>query len=348
MTAAGPTSDTAAVHIRDLVKVFKGETGGDIRAVDGVSLEIRAGEIFGLLGPNGAGKTTTIRILATLARPTAGLVRIFGREPAAEPDAVRKLIGYVSQEVAVDRTLTGRENLALQAGLFHLRGEEARSRIDEVLALVELADRADDVARGYSGGMKKRLDLAIGLLHRPRLLLLDEPTLGLDIQTRRRIWDFVQRLRAGGTTILLTTHYLEEADRLCDRIAIVDRGRIRAEGPPAKLKEALGAHIVSVRLATPNGTAADVEAALRGLDFVAGVKTIGGGPGAGGDAGAEVAIRPGTSGDAAVAAVLKTLEARGAPVARLGYAAPTLDDVFLWHTGHELTEARGAETGAQG
>jgi ABC-2 type transport system ATP-binding protein len=340
MSAHPTPAPEPPVSVRDLVKVF-GTGPGAIRAVDGVALRIERGEIVGLLGPNGAGKTTTVRILATLARRTSGQVAVFGHDPEREPDAVRRLLGYVSQETAVDKTLTGRENLELQAGLFHLPHATARARIDEVLALVELADRAGDAARGYSGGMRKRLDLAAGLLHRPGLLLLDEPTLGLDIQTRRRIWDFVLTLKGAGTAILLTTHYLEEADRLCDRVAIIDHGKIQVEGPPAALKAALGAGIVSIRLAAANGAGAsagaepardaEIEAALRGLAFVSSVKSV---P----DRGAEVAVKPGASGDEAVAGILRLLESRGAPVARVAYAPPTLDDVFLWHTGSSLRE----------
>ena len=313
----------AAVEVRDLVKVFK----NGVRAVDGLSFEVRAGELFALLGPNGAGKTTTIRTLVTLVRPTSGSVRVFGRDALSEPDAVRALLGWVPQEVAIDRHLTGRQHLELAARLFHVPRAEAQARIEELLTLVELKDRADDLVKRYSGGMKKRLDLACGLVHRPRLLVLDEPTLGLDIQTRVRVWEFVGRLRREGTTVLLTTHYMEEADQLADRIAIVDHGKLQALGTPAELKAKLGGDVVRVDL---GGRKLDesAQAAVRGLP---GVK--------------EVALRgpwllcATTSGRELAPRLAEWAEgALGQAPRALSFGPPSLDDVFLQITGHELRD----------
>jgi len=221
------------IQVVDLVKQYR----GGVRAVDGVSFEVRPGEIFGFLGPNGAGKTTTIMCLITLLEPTSGRAVVCGYDAARQPDRVRSRIGYVSQDIAVDDALTGRENLYLQGRLYHLDRATIAERSREVLEMVDLTDRADDIVATYSGGMRKRLDIAEGLIHRPAVLFLDEPTLGLDIQTRRRIWDYVRLLRdREGITVFMTTHYMEEADQLCDRIAIIDHGRIAAIGPPGDLK----------------------------------------------------------------------------------------------------------------
>ena len=222
---------------------------GRTEAVRDVSFTVAQGEIFGLLGPNGAGKTTTIKILLSLVRPSGGTARVLGVDVAREPDRVRQLIGWVPQETAVDPLLTGRENLLLVAGMYHLPPAEAARRVDELLALVELSEAAGRVVREYSGGMRKRLDLAMGLVHRPAVLFLDEPTLGLDIQTRRRLWQYIRAFRELGTTILVTTHYLEEADQLCDRVAIIDGGRIRALGTPGELKARYGTESLQLRVA---------------------------------------------------------------------------------------------------
>jgi len=219
------------VVVRDLRKSY-----ASIEAVRGVSLSIRSGEMYGLLGPNGAGKTSLIKMLVTLSKPSGGTAIVCGYDVGAEPDRVREAIGYVPQEVSVDRSLTGREHLELFAHLYHLPPDSIPARVNEVLEMVELAGRADETAGTYSGGMKKRLDLACGLVHRPRVLFLDEPTLGLDIQTRRRLWEYLRLLKAGGMTMILTTHYLEEADALCDRVGIMDHGRLVVEGTPSELK----------------------------------------------------------------------------------------------------------------
>lgn len=222
----------AVVEVRDLKKTYK----GGIRAVRGVSFEMEEGEIFGFLGPNGAGKTTTIKMLTTLLRPTEGSARVAGFDVAAEPNRVRESIGVVFQEPALDNRLTGKENLDFHARLYGLGGLERKKRIDEVLSLVGMGKFQNTVVMKYSGGMKRRLELARGLMHKPRVLFLDEPTLGLDVQTRRRIWEYIERVRKEeNMTILLTTHYMDEAEKVCDRVAIMDDGRILKEGTPEGL-----------------------------------------------------------------------------------------------------------------
>jgi ABC-2 type transport system ATP-binding protein len=223
------------IAVDDLVHRF-----GATNALSGVSFTVAKGEVFGLLGPNGAGKTTTIKILLTLLRPTAGRARVAGFDVLSERDAVRRSVGWVPQERAVDPQLTARENLRFIAGLHHLSRRDTRRRADELLGLVDLAADADRLVRDYSGGMRRRLELAMGLVHRPAVLFLDEPTLGLDIAARRRLWEHVRQVRDQGTTILLTTHYLDEADALCDRVAVIDHGRINAIGAPVELKSQYG------------------------------------------------------------------------------------------------------------
>lgn len=219
------------VEVVDLVHRF-----GAIEALRGVRFDVRAHEVFGLLGPNGAGKSTTIHILLTLLRPTAGRARVAGYDVVADRDAVRRSVGWVPQDRAVDPLLTAEENLRFIAGLHHLSARQGRARAAELLELVGLRTDATRLVRDFSGGMRRRLELAMGLIHRPTVLFLDEPTLGLDIAARRLLWEHISDIRRQGTTILLTTHYLEEADSLCDRVAIIDEGRINAIGPPEALK----------------------------------------------------------------------------------------------------------------
>ncbi len=233
------------IEARGLTKVYP----GGIRAVDNVSFSVYEGEIFGFLGPNGAGKSTTIALLTTLISPTSGTATVGGLDITKNPYQVRLALGYVSQDLAVEDALTGYENLRLQAGFYHIPKKEADKRIDEVLEMVDLKNRAKDKAETYSGGMRKRLDIACGLIHRPRLLFLDEPTLGLDIQTRREIWKYVKHLREEiRMTIFLTTHYMDEADSLCDRIAIIDRGVIKTLDTPASLKSAIRGEVANPTL----------------------------------------------------------------------------------------------------
>src|ERR671919_627889 len=229
-------------------------TFGDIVALDGLDLEVDAGTVFGLLGPNGAGKTTLVRVLATLLRPTAGRARVLGHDVVAEPLAVRRRIGLAGQFAAVDGELTGRENVEMVGRLYRLSGSEARARADEVLDRFGLAGAADRRVSTYSGGMRRRLDLGATLIGRPPVILLDEPTAGLDPRTRLELWSTIEELRREGTTVLLTTQYLEEADRLAQRIAVVDRGRIVAEGTASELKATIGTEVLVVRVADPAST----------------------------------------------------------------------------------------------
>ncbi|HET8580093.1 MAG TPA: ATP-binding cassette domain-containing protein, partial [Nitrospiraceae bacterium] len=232
---------TVAIETARLGKVYDGVT-----AIQDLSFKVFAGETFGLLGPNGAGKSTTLRILITLLRPTTGRATVLGHDVVREADCVRRSVGYVPQERAIDRFLTGREHLLLLGDLYHLSKDETRRRIAELLKLVDLEEQADRLAKTYSGGMKRKLDIACGLLPNPKVLFLDEPTLGLDVQSRLRIWDYVRCLHTRGMTIVLTTNYLDEADHLCDRLAIIDGGRIKVLGSPSELKAGLGGDIVSV------------------------------------------------------------------------------------------------------
>jgi len=229
-----------AIVVEELRKRYK-----DVQALDGVSFSVREGEVFGLLGPNGAGKSTTVRTLATLTQPDSGRALVAGEDVVRHPNRVRSSIGYVAQDSGVDWEATGRENLMLQGRIHALAGARLRTRVDELLELVGLAEAADRVARGYSGGMKRRLDIAIGLVHRPRVLFLDEPTTGLDPQARVAVWDLVNGLRADGLGIVLTTHYMDEAERLSDALTVLAQGKVVAHGPPKSvLGDMLGDHVV--------------------------------------------------------------------------------------------------------
>ena len=334
MSDAGPP----AIEVERLSRRF-----GAVEAVRDVSFRVERGEIFGLLGPNGAGKTTTIKILLSLLKPSAGRVRILGVDVAREPDRARRHIGWVPQETAVDPLLTGRENLLLVAGMYHLSPAAAARRAQELLELVELAGAADRVVREYSGGMRKRLDLAMGLVHRPAVLFLDEPTLGLDIHTRLRLWEYIRAFRDQGTTILLTTHYLEEADWLCDRVAIIDAGRIRALDTPARLKARYGRERLELRLApgqAPQAVARLVRR-LEALPAVIEVEGAGTGAAAGLDPRLWLRVRDPV---AALEPVLAACRAEAVTVESLEARRATLDDVFIRLTGRALREGPEAGT----
>jgi ABC-2 type transport system ATP-binding protein len=301
---------------------------GQVRALDGIGFEVAPGTIFGLLGPNGAGKSTTVKVLTTLARPDAGEATVAGYDVLRDPRQVRRSIGVVAQRSGVDRDLTGRENLKLQGHLQGMRGRELDARVDQLLEDFGLAEAARRVARTYSGGMQRRLDIAMGLVHRPRVLFLDEPTTGLDPEVRAVMWQEISRLNTDeGLTILLTTHYMEEADQLASRVAIVDRGRIVAEGSPAELKAGLKGDAVHVELegANVNG---NVQAALDGVSGLREVVVEGRSLHARVDDGAR-----------AVPSVLAALDAHSVPVASVTVGRVSLDDVYLRYAGRSFAEA---------
>jgi ABC-2 type transport system ATP-binding protein len=311
-----------AIVVEDLRKRYK-----TVQALDGVSFSVKEGEVFGLLGPNGAGKSTTVRTLATLTQPDSGRALVAGEDVVRHPTRVRRAIGYVAQDSGVDWEATGRENLLLQGRIHSMSGTTLRKRVDELLELVGLNDAADRVARGYSGGMKRRLDIAIGLVHRPRVLFLDEPTTGLDPEARAAMWVEVERLAAQeNLTILLTTHYLEEADRLAERVAIVSRGKIVAEGAPAALKADLRGELVTVDLADANGRA---DAALQVLGVVDGATELA----ADGD---QLRARV-PNGAEAIPVILAALDGQGFAVASVSTSRPSLDDVYLHYTGRDFS-----------
>ena len=300
-----------AVAASDLVKTYP----GGVTAVDGVSLAVPAGTVFGLLGPNGAGKSTTVKILTTLTGADSGTARVAGLDVAARPDAVRRAVGCVFQKHAVDPEATGRENLLLQGHLYGLRGAAARARATELLDRFGLADAAGRLVRTWSGGMQRKLDVALGLVHRPQVLFLDEPTTGLDPEARAELWTEIGALAHGeGLTVLLTTHYLEEADRLADRLVIVDRGRVVVEGTPDRLKSELRGDALAVELAAPGPVPA-----LPGVREL----TVDG----------RLLRARVDDGARAVPAVLAALEAAGLVAASVTVSRPSLDDVYLRHTG---------------
>jgi ABC-2 type transport system ATP-binding protein len=311
-------SSASAIEARDLVKTYP----GDIRALDGLTFTVEPGSVFGLLGPNGAGKSTTVKILTTLSRPDGGTATVAGHDVVREPDRVRRAIGSVSQHSAVDPEATGRENMVLQGQVYGMGGRALSARVDELLERFSLSDAANRVVRTYSGGMQRKLDVAMGLVNRPIVLFLDEPTTGLDPEARADLWDEIGRLtREDGLTILMTTHYLEEADRLARRLAIVDHGRIVAEGTPDDLKAGLRGDAISVELREPTAgqRAAATLAGLTGLRETS-------------LDGAVLRARADHAASA-VPAVLAALDGAGIPVATVTVARPSLDDVYLRHTG---------------
>ena len=310
-------SATTAIRAEGLAHAF-----GDVVALDGLDLEVEAGTVFGLLGPNGAGKTTLVRVLATLLRPTAGRATVLGHDVVAEPLAVRRRIGLAGQFAAVDGELTARENLEMIGRLYRLSRAEARERAAEVLDRFGLVEAADRAVSTYSGGMRRRLDLGASLAGRPPVLLLDEPTTGLDPRTRQELWATVDELRRAGTTILLTTQYLDEADRFAQRIAVVDHGRIAAEGTAAQLKATVGAEVLAVRVADPARTA-DAVALMADL-------STGDEPLADATTGE---VRVAVSDAGASAQAIRRLDARRVAVAAVELQQPSLDDVFLTLTG---------------
>jgi ABC-2 type transport system ATP-binding protein len=314
-----------AIVVQELRKRY-----GEVRALNGVSFSVREGEVFGLLGPNGAGKSTTVRVLVTLTRPDSGTASVAGHDVRKEPTAVRRTIGYVPQDSGVDGFGTGRENLMLQGRIQGMSGRDLRDRTNELLELVGIADAADRVVRGYSGGMRRRLDIALGLVHRPRVLFLDEPTTGLDPEARVEMWDEVTRLaQAESLTILLTTHYLEEADQLANRLAIVSQGTIVVEGTPGELKALLQGDAVHVELA--NGAVDQAKDVLAGVgarpEQVIDGRTV---------------VARVENGGRALPGIISALEGAGIVVESVSVSRPSLDDVYLHYTGRDFqSEDRG-------
>jgi len=309
---------TAAIQIRNLTRRFD-----DLVAVDAVSIAIRPGEIFGLLGPNGAGKTTIISMLATMLRPTSGSATVNGFDVENDPDNVRRSIGIVFQDQSLDEELTAWENMDFHGRLYRVPPETRKQRIAELLALVELEDRKDDLVKTFSGGMRRRLEIARGLLHHPSVFFLDEPTLGLDPQTRNHLWTYIAALaKDKGITIILTTHYMEEADRLCDRVAIIDRGTIIAMDTPKNLRDGLGGDLVTIRSPDPGA----VATALR-EPWITRTETHND----------EVIISV-KNADNYISAIVTILNGQNVPITSIAINKPTLEDVFLSLTGKTIRE----------
>jgi ABC-2 type transport system ATP-binding protein len=310
------------ITVKDLVLVYADGT----KAVDDISFNVGTGEFFGFLGPNGAGKSTTIKVLTTLLRKTSGSVNIAGYDVSKDAGAIRKIIGVQSQETTVDGDLTGRENVTLQGRFHQMGGEELKKRVNELLTLVGLQEVAEKRARNYSGGMKKRLDLATALIHKPKLLFLDEPTTGLDPQSRAAIWAYLEKLnKEEGITIFLTTQYLEEADRLCKRLSIIDFGKIVASGTPAELKSQVGADSIKVTL---ENCEKDKQRAKEIIKSMTGVSEI---------LDSEECLTVYTKGAGQlIADIVRALDSSDIRLASVTFSSPSLDDVFMKHTGRRI------------
>lgn len=326
----------AAVLIENLKKRY-----GTVEAVKDVSFKVEPGEIFGLLGPNGAGKTTTLRSLCTLTTPDAGIIEVSGISVINNPRAARKRLGYVAQEVALDKVLTGRELLQLQAALYHLPGAVGKQRVNTVLELLGLQEYADKKTGTYSGGLRKRLDLAAGLLHSPDVLVLDEPTVGLDIESRFVVWDFLRKLREAGTTVVITSHYLEEIDALADRVAIIDRGVVIASGTPSELKDKVGGDRITLRIRefSPVEEAEKAKDLLKSLSFVQEVIINN----AQGNS-LNLVVTPQND---ALITIQQSLNSAGLPIFGIAQSRPSLDDVYLAATGRTLMDAELASAGTR-
>jgi len=311
-----------SVETKSLTKSF-----GNVIAVNDISFSVKTGEIFGFLGPNGAGKSTTMMILTTLLKPTSGQALISEFDVMNDAKKVRENIGYVQQETTVDEYLTGRENLLLQAKLNHIPKKEINKRIDDILELIELSDKQNESVVTYSGGMRKRLDIAGGLLHRPKVLFLDEPTVGLDIQTRRKIWEYIKKIHIEfNMTIFLSTHYMEEADRLCDRVGIIDGGKIQVIDSPENLKNAMGNEVISIIL-DENKIHDSFLPKLKEIEFV---KTIT-------EDGTKLTLFV-SNGTQVIPKIFQISSELDVKITTISLTRPTLDDVFLSYTGHEIRD----------
>lgn len=313
-----------SIETKSLSKIF-----GDLRAVDDISFKVEKGEIFGFLGPNGAGKSTTMMILTTLLKPTTGQALVSGFDVVTQPKQVRQSIGYVQQETTVDEYLTGRENLLLQARLNHIPKDQIDARIDEVLELIELSDKQKDPVVTYSGGMRKRLDIAGGLLHRPKVLFLDEPTVGLDIQTRRKIWEYIKKIhKEFEMTIFLTTHYMEEADQLCNRVGIIDGGKIQVIDSPQNMKSAMGNEVISLTLESDES-----KSFLSELEKIDLIKKI--------NQDQNKIVLFASKGTEVIPKIFQISSDLGIKITSISLTQPTLDDVFISYTGHEIRSEEG-------
>jgi len=312
-----------AIEVDSLTKEF-----GDFKAVDGISFKVEEGEIFGFLGPNGAGKSTTMMILTTLLKPTTGKVFVGGYDVTSDAKKVREKIGYVQQEISVDEFLTGRENLYLHARINQIPRNLIKSRIDDVLELVELGEKKDQASLTYSGGMRKRLDIANGLLSRPSVLFLDEPTVGLDIQTRRKIWGYIKKIRKDfGMTVFISTHYMEEADNLCDRIGIIDHGKIQVIDTPKSMKSAIGNEIISFNLVDGKANQDAIIDQISKNEFVKEVKNKDG-----------LITVFSTKSNEVIPKIFQESANLDMKIRSLTLKQPTLDDVFISYTGHDLRD----------
>jgi ABC-2 type transport system ATP-binding protein len=323
------------IETHQLTKVFP----GDIRAVDGIDFEVKEGEIFAFLGPNGAGKTTTIKMLNTLIPPTSGTAMVTGLDVVKNAIEVRKRIGYVAQDVGVDEHATGKENLTLYGHFYRLDNKTIKQRVKEIFELVGLSGDENRMVSTYSGGMRKRLDLAMGLIHQPQLIFMDEPTTGLDPQTRSHIWEYIRDLvKNKGMTIFLTTHYMEEADQLAGRIAIIDLGKIIAMGTPDELKKSIGGDVVTVSPCVVKDEECKefirrTESILAGKPFVTGTQATDG----------ELAVYV-KEGESAIPSIMQLLSSQGIEVKTISLARPSLDDVFLKYTGKTIRAQEGTRT----
>ena len=310
-----------SVETRSLSKTF-----GTVNAVNDISFAVESGEIFGFLGPNGAGKSTTIMILTTLLKPTSGQALVSGFDVMTQAKQVRQSIGYVQQESTVDEYLSGRENLLLQARLNHIPKDQINKRIDEILELIELSDKQNDSVVTYSGGMRKRLDIAGGLLHHPKVLFLDEPTVGLDIQTRRKIWEYIKKIhKEFEMTIFLTTHYMEEADQLCDRIGIIDHGQIQIIDTPENMKNAMGNEVISLKFESQNSD--NFLSQLHQIEFIKKINKDND----------KLTIFT-SNGTEVIPEIFKISSALEIKIISISLTQPTLDDVFISYTGHEMRD----------
>ena len=314
-----------SIETKSLVKEF-----GDVRAIDDISFQVEEGEIFGFLGPNGAGKSTTMMILTTLLKPTSGHALVSGFDVTTQAKQVRENIGYVQQETAVDEFLTGRENLLFQAKLNRIPNDQIAKRIDDILELIELTEKQHDAVITYSGGMRKRLDIAGGLLHMPKVLFLDEPTVGLDIQTRRKIWEYISRIhKEFNMSIFVSTHYMEEADNLCSRVGIIDHGKIQAIDTPQNMKDALGKEVINFSL-DDNSAKEQLVSKLKNIELVSDITTS--------DEKITVFASKGTEVIPQIFQISSELKMK---INSISLTQPTLDDVFISYTGRDLRDESG-------